>query len=684
MKRLKLSLPSALLAAVVCGFAPTQAAGSEWRLAPHGDDRAAGTADAPLASLHEALQRLRTWRQADVSNIDAVATIRLAAGDYPIRQTVELRGRHSRVEICREGPGPVRLLAGTTIPGSAWRPAAGGPAAEIADEIRSHVLQVDLAALGVGPLPELPPSWHGAWPAPELYFGGKPMTPARWPNEGWAEFDEVVRRDAVDASRGAGGTIVYAGPRPDRWNVERGAWLHGYWSRDWADEVLQIAEIDLSKKRLALAAKHRFDFPEDAWLKRFPRRYYAVHVLAELDAPGEWWLDRTANVLYFYPPGSVAEEETLLSDLDAPIVTVRGAAHVTLRGLTLEGGHGDGFDVRGCRDVVVAQCTVRNLGGYGAVVRDSFDCRIERCQLHQLGRGGVDLDCGVRKTLVCGNCSVLDCRIREFGRLQRTYAPGVRLHGVGNRVAHNEIAFAPHSAVIYGGNEHVIELNEVHHVALETSDVGAIYTGRDWASRGNVVRHNFIHHLTSFGQVGAMGVYLDDCDSGDTIAGNVFYRASRATFIGGGRDNLVRGNVFVACRQAIHADARGLTRTVWDDPRDSWNLLAKAERVGYRGELWRTRYPLLHGIMEDDPMLPKGNVIEHNVAVGCDQWLHVNDGMDQHMDLLTFRNNLQLETDQLDEVGVVEDDQFTLQPRRSLADRVPVVRNIPFHSIGPR
>ena len=27
--------------------------------------------------------------------------------------------------------------------------------------------------------------------------------------------------------------------------------------------------------------------------------------------------------------------------------------------------------------------------------------------------------------------------------------------------------------------EHLIELNEIHHVCLETGDVGAIYTGRD-------------------------------------------------------------------------------------------------------------------------------------------------------------------------------------------------------------
>jgi len=41
-----------------------------------------------------------------------------------------------------------------------------------------------------------------------------------------------------------------------------------------------------------------------------------------------------------------------------------------------------------------------------------------------------------------------------------------------------------------------------------------------------------------------MGVYLDDCASGTTIFGNVFYKVTRAAFIGGGRDNTVENNIF--------------------------------------------------------------------------------------------------------------------------------------------
>lgn len=51
-----------------------------------------------------------------------------------------------------------------------------------------------------------------------------------------------------------------------------------------------------------------------------------------------------------------------------------------------------------------------------------------------------------------------------------------------------------------------------------------------------------------------------DCDSGDQLIGNVFYRAGRAAFIGGGRDNLIENNVFIECENAVHIDSRGLER----------------------------------------------------------------------------------------------------------------------------
>jgi hypothetical protein len=39
-----------------------------------------------------------------------------------------------------------------------------------------------------------------------------------------------------------------------------------------------------------------------------PRRFRAINVLAELDEPGEFYIDRAARVLYFWPPEPIGEK----------------------------------------------------------------------------------------------------------------------------------------------------------------------------------------------------------------------------------------------------------------------------------------------------------------------------------------------------------------------------------------
>lgn len=77
----------------------------------------------------------------------------------------------------------------------------------------------------------------------------------------------------------------------------------------------------------------------------------------------------------------------------------------------------------------------------------------------------------------------------------------------------------------------MIEFNEIHDVVLESSDAGVIYSGCNWTFRGNVVRHNFIHHIPHGPGLGTVGVYLDDCASSTEISGNVFFDMLNPTFI---------------------------------------------------------------------------------------------------------------------------------------------------------
>jgi parallel beta-helix repeat protein len=50
------------------------------------------------------------------------------------------------------------------------------------------------------------------------------------------------------------------------------------------------------------------------------------------------------------------------------------------------------------------------------------------------------------------------------------------------------------------------------------------------------------------------GIYLDDMESGWTIEDNQFESIHMCMFIGGGRQNVVRGNTFINCTVPVDAD----------------------------------------------------------------------------------------------------------------------------------
>ena len=190
-------------------------------------------------------------------------------------------------------------------------------------------------------------------------------------------------------------------------------------------------------------------------------------------------------------------------------------------------------------------------------------------------------------------------------------------------------------AVGIKGNEHILEFNEVHNVCRETGDVGAIYMGRDWTERGNIIRFNFFHDIYTAHTHGARIVYLDDFASGTTVFGNIFYNVQRGVFVGGGRDNTVENNVFVGCKQAVDIDARGLgwaSKSVGK----GGGLRSKLKRVPYRFPPWSVHYPQLIRILDDQPEFPKGNIIRRNLHMGG-VWCRVPESVKPYQ---VFEDNL--------------------------------------------
>ena len=510
---------------------PAPGVAAELFVAPDGNNAGPGTKDKPFATLEAARDAIRAMKRSGGMPAGGVI-VWIRGGDYPLARGFELTSEDSGTAdapiVYRAAAGQrVRLLGGRIVRG--WKPVTDPAVLGRLDEkARPAVVQTDLRAAGISDFGRLQSRGFGRRTVPahlELFFDGQPMTLARWPNEGaWERIAGFPQQAARNDDHG--GTIgslsegfFYAGDRPQRWKSLDGIWVHGYWAWDWANSYESVASLDREKRLIKTAP------PYGQYGFRKGQRFYFLNVLEELDQPGEWFLDRAAGILYFWPPKPLDAGEALVSVVESPLVSMTGVSHVTLRGLTLEGGRGHGVRIRGGAGCRVAGCLLRLLGNSGVSVEGGTGHGVVACDIENTGDGGVSLSGGDRQTLTPGGHFVENCHFQKQGRWSKCYVPAVLLAGVGHRVAHNLIHDHPHCAILFSGNEHLIEFNEIHHVALETGDVGAIYTGRDWTFRGNAIRHNFIHHTGGVG-MGSMGVYMDDCVSGTEIFGNVFYKVT--------------------------------------------------------------------------------------------------------------------------------------------------------------
>ncbi|MBU0640893.1 MAG: right-handed parallel beta-helix repeat-containing protein [Planctomycetes bacterium] len=652
----------------------------ELYVAPNGADINPGTLERPLATLTAARDAVRALRSRGDRPAVAI-TVWLRGGTYTLTESFVLDARDSGAQEApatyRSQPGETAtLVGGNRLPWTAFEPVTDPAilARVISADARQHVRQVDLHTFGLAGIdPILPRGFpHPIRPAPlELFCDGKPMTLARWPNDGFVETGPTFGPGTRPAGAGkdVGQPIfAYRDDRPSRWLSADDIWLVGYWRYDWAEEAIKVAGIDTEQCHLTLATPHVYGVAAD-------KPYYAENLLEEIDEPGEYYVDRGSGVLYWWPPTGTDDETLIqLSTLAAPLLMLDGASYVAFQGLMLEASRGDAILVKGGTGVRIAGCTLRNLGDRAVVVEGGTDHAVIGCDIYQTGEGGISLTGGERLTLTAAGHIADNNHIHHFSCRGLTYRPALSLNGVGCRVAHNLIHDAPHAAILFWGNDHVIEYNEVHHVLSRTGDGGAVYTGRDWTFRGNVIRHNFFHDLQGV-QLWENAVYIDDQAGGMKIYGNIFHNCHWGMLIGGGRDNAIENNVFSSCGRALHLDARGLG---WGKEQLGPILRERLAAMPYTKSPWADRHAELINILDDEPMAPKRNVLRNNV-------LYRSGKIDADMAPVAKQNAMltdNVETDENPGFADPEHLDFALRPNAPLKEKLPGFKPIPFGQIG--
>jgi hypothetical protein len=404
----------------------------------------------------------------------------------------------------------------------------------------------------------LPGVENRKWDFRTLVVNGRFCSRARLPEEGF--FEHLSSFDVPWMSTTGGGwkrkptneeltTLKY---RPD----DIGPWLDVNNAEVtiyhmWDESMVGLKAMDTVTRTLTFASPS--GHPPGAF---GVKKYVIWNVREGMAEPGQWYLDRTAGKLVYWPmPGEDMAKAEVFAPVIESIIRIRGtrenpARNITVRGLTLSvtttpleaGGFGAGkFDgaisVTSAENCRLIGLQIVNVGGQG--IKASGDgLRIERCHVHNAGA------CGIR----CSGAEavVTDNHIHDVGL---TYPSAIALQGGGRDclLSHNEIHDCPYTAINCGGQRNRIEHNLIYHAMKELHDGGGIYC---FAGKDLVLRGNFIRDIIDTGGYGASAYYLDERSEGCLVEGNLSVGILRPSHNHMAKGNTIRNNVFISDAEA--------------------------------------------------------------------------------------------------------------------------------------
>jgi hypothetical protein len=588
-----------------------QAVAAGFYVAPDGSDANAGSRENPFQTLERARDGVREHRETHGPG-DQGITVILREGRHTRNATFSLSAADSGVPgapvVYKAAEGEaVSIDGGHVLEPGLFEPVTDEAVlGRLLESARGRVLQANLRALGITEYGDVGPRGWGRpnLPAPmELFIDGIPQRVARWPNDGHIVLGEVLAGGQEESDQP--GVFKHNTNRAARWTEAEDLYISGLFGVTWAHDTVGIATIDLEAGTFTTKHPHSYGFRQPGFPGRFTTQYYAVNLLEEIEEPGEYYIDRDAGILYFLPAYPLEYSLIQVSQLETPFVRMENASHVHFMGLTFENGRDLGIVVSGGRSNRIIGCTMRALGRSAIAINGGEDHGVIGSDIYHVGQGGVALRGGDRRSLTPAGHFVRNCDIHRYNRWIQHYNPAVTVGGVGNRVEHTHMHHALHQAITFGGNDHEFAFNEIHHVLKDISDMGSIYVGRNPTFAGNVIRHNFFHHLflQHEGGPGVQAIFLDD----DTIYvarifGNVFYKTGSTgviKFHGGGGASIAN-NIAIRSPRLVQdgpGDVEGIRRAIskmQTDQPHGHGFPQKVAEMNISEEPYRSRYPYLH------------------------------------------------------------------------------------------
>ena len=255
--------------------------------------------------------------------------------------------------------------------------------------------------------------------------------------------------------------------------------IHIFPAWGWVNSINRVGRIDEHTRTVFLEPKCQADL-------RPGNRFFVANVREALDAPGEFYLDRSSGVLSYLPENGNFTAEEVVAPAMKQIVFFRGrdakhrAEHIHLQGLTFRDTQyspaiaslyypPDGAIVmQDAAHSRIQNCTFEHIGGWalvgvGAADQNEFVGNTVR----HVGQGGVFL---------CGHAAESKLYIGDDPTMG-----GLQL--AGDRPAES------------GPTGNIISGNHIHHIGLIYAHVAGFYGE---TTHDNVISHNYVHDVPRY------------------------------------------------------------------------------------------------------------------------------------------------------------------------------------------
>ncbi len=373
----------------------------------------------------------------------------------------------------------------------------------------------------------------------QLFFNGKTMTTARFPNASWDDgsiwdlmascrhvaegskpgvtidarppavekksdkYDEgyvarLLKDDEVNVVSLADSGVDYTGAIAI---LHIGSWL------SWAQEIKQHKKGSdkftyspgfkrSGKMRGGGIFKNRPDFFQQKNI-RHGEGYYFIEGLQCLDQPGEWFYTPKDKMLYVIPPSEREKPIEIKIKRRTYGLTLEDCEHVVVRGIDF---FAETFKLENCRSVVMEDCNALYpsynrivLGDFrrpevtGIYGEDSFGNIVRNCRFEKMDGPGIELE-GASNTIE--NClfAEIDYTCLGTGGEGALNMRGAR-HSIVRR---NTVHTTGNSEGIRCGPGDLIELNHVYNMSLIQHDGSQINVGVHQQD-GTLLRRNWSH-----------------------------------------------------------------------------------------------------------------------------------------------------------------------------------------------